>query len=51
MESVFGIVIGGWIGQLEFFKKNATKDDFPKLSSAVFPTFSKKCVNRFFRSV
>ena len=28
MESVFGIVIGVWIGQLEFFKKNAIKDVF-----------------------
>ena len=28
MESVFGIVIGGWIGQLEFFKRNAIKDIF-----------------------
>ena len=26
--SVFGIVIGGWIGQLEFFKRNVTKDVF-----------------------
>ena len=25
VKSVFGIVIGGWIGQLEFFKRNATK--------------------------
>ena len=36
VESVFGIVIGGWIGQLEFFKRNAIKDvffdNFPKLS-------------------
>ena len=28
MESVFGIVIGGWIGQLKFFKRNAIKDLF-----------------------
>ena len=28
MESVFGIVIGVWIGQLEFFKRNAIKDVF-----------------------
>ena len=27
-ESVFGIVIGRWIGQLEFFKRNAIKDIF-----------------------
>ena len=27
-ESVFGIVIGGWIGQLEFFKRNVIKDIF-----------------------
>ena len=26
VESVFGIVIGGWIGQLEFFKRNAIRD-------------------------
>ena len=36
VESVFGIVIGGWIGQPEFFKRNAIKDvffdNFPKLS-------------------
>ena len=36
MESVFGIVIGGWIEQLEFFERNAIKDvffdDFSKLS-------------------
>ena len=28
METVFGIAIGGWIEQLEYFKKNATKDIF-----------------------
>ena len=28
MESVFGIVIGGWIEQLEFFERNAIKDVF-----------------------
>ena len=36
MESIFGIVIGGWIGQLEFFKRKATRNvflnNFPKLS-------------------
>ena len=26
MESVFGIVIIGWIGQLDFFKRDAIKD-------------------------
>ena len=35
MESVFGIAIGKWIEQLDFFKRNATKDaffyKFPKL--------------------
>ena len=34
-ESVFGIIIGGCIKQLAFFKRNATKDvffdNFPKL--------------------
>ena len=35
MESVFGIVIDGWIGQLEFLKRNAIKDDF----SDNFPKF------------
>ena len=28
MESVFGIVVAGWIGQLKFFKRNAVKDVF-----------------------
>ena len=28
MDSVFRIVIGGWIEQFELFKKNATKDIF-----------------------
>ena len=28
MVSVFGIYIGGWTGQLKFFKRNATKDAF-----------------------
>ena len=28
VESVFGIVIGEWIGQLEFCKRNATKEVF-----------------------
>ena len=28
VESVFGIFIGEWIGQLEFFKRNAFKDIF-----------------------
>ena len=28
MESVFDIVVGGWIGQLKFFKRNAIKDAF-----------------------
>ena len=35
MESVFGIVIGGRIGQFKFFKRNAIKNFiyyFPKLS-------------------
>ena len=40
MESVFGIVIGGWIEQLEFFERNAIKDvffdDFSKLSQLQF---------------
>ena len=31
VESVFGIVIGGWIEQLECFKKNASKDIFLKI--------------------
>ena len=28
VESVFDIVVGGWIGQLKFFKRNAIKDAF-----------------------
>ena len=28
MESVFSIAMDRWIGQLEVFKKNATKDAF-----------------------
>ena len=28
VESVFGIVISGWIGQLDFLKWNAIKDGF-----------------------
>ena len=28
LESVFVIVVGGYIGQLEFFKRNVTKDVF-----------------------
>ena len=28
VESVFGIAIGGWIGQLKFFKSNTIKDEF-----------------------
>ena len=28
VESSFGIVIGGWIGQLEFFKRNALNTFF-----------------------
>ena len=28
VELVFGIFIGGWIGQLEFIKRNAIKDIF-----------------------
>ena len=28
VKSVFGIVIRGWIGQLEFFKRNATNEVF-----------------------
>ena len=27
-ESVFGIVTGGWMGQLKFFKRSSTKTYF-----------------------
>ena len=36
-KSVFGVVIGGWIWQLEFFKRNATKDVF----LVIFQNFHK----------
>ena len=41
VESVFGIVISGWIGKLEFFKRNAIKDGviffyFPKFHNSDF---------------
>ena len=45
LESVFGIIIGGCIGQLEFFKRNATKvvslDNSPKVSSSFSNILSK----------
>ena len=44
VESVFGIVISGWIGKLEFFKRNAIKDGvfffiFQNFITAIFPRF------------
>ena len=37
MESVFGIVIGGWTGQLAFLKRNPIKD----VSLIIFQNFNK----------
>ena len=50
VESVFGIVICGWIGQLEFFKRNAIKDIFvDNFHNIDFPNvLSRKYVKRFF---
>ena len=39
MESAFAIVIGGYIGQLKIFKKNATKDIF----LIIFQNFNNSC--------
>ena len=36
VQSVFGIVIGGWIGQLKFFKRNLTKDVFDNFTKLSF---------------
>ena len=49
-ESVFGIVIIGWIGQLDFFKRDAIKDGvflmiFPK--SNFSNVLSKMCEEIF----
>ena len=48
MYSVFGVVIGEWIGQLEIFKWNVTKDVFliiPKtFITVVFPTSPEKSI-------
>ena len=46
MESVFVIVIGGYIGQLEFFKRNVTKDVFliifKNFHNSSFPNIPRK---------
>ena len=53
MESVFGIVICGWIGQLEFFKKNTIKDiffdNFHNIN--VSNVLSQNMLRDFFRNV
>ena len=56
MEIVFGIVIGEWIGQFEFFKRNVIKDVFliifQNLHNSNFSNaVSKMCSEIFFRSV
>ena len=56
VESVFCIVIGGWIWQLEFCKKNATKDVFLVIfqyfhNSSFSNILSKIHEEIFFRSV
>ena len=53
MESVFGIVICRWIGQLEFVKRNAIKGIFLIIFiTSIFPLLSVKNTSRdFFRSV
>ena len=43
VDSVFGIVIGGWIGQFELFKSNTTKDVFLIILQSVHnSSFSKQ---------
>ena len=57
VDSVFGIVIGGWIGQFELFKSNTTKDVFSLILqnsqnssfSNIIHTFSKM-YGYFFRN-
>ena len=53
VESVFSIVICGWLGQLEFVKRNAIKGIFLIIFiTSIFPLFSVKNTSRdFFRSV
>ena len=53
VESFFGIVIGGWIGQLEFFERNAIKYVFLIIfqnfhNSNFSNVLSKKCEEIFF---
>ena len=43
VESLFGTAIDGWIGQLNFFERNATKDFFPIISEN-FHDSSKRLV-------
>ena len=57
MDSVFRIVIGGWIGQFELFKSSTTKNVFSLILqnfqnssfSNIIHTFSKMC-EYFFRN-
>ena len=55
VESFFGIVIGGWIGQLEFFERNAIKYVFLIIfqnfhNSNFSNVLSKKCEEIFFEA-